>query len=58
MANNYILQEVLDRIEARYGDLNNEGGCSVPTKDGYVWLSVADIVQIIEHVDAMYDDED
>jgi hypothetical protein len=58
MANNYILQEVLDRIEAKYGDLNNERGCSVYTENGYVWLSVADIVQIIERVDAMYNDED
>lgn len=58
MANNYILQEVLDRIEARYGDLTNERGCSVHTDNGYVWLSVADIVNIIERVDAMYDDED
>lgn len=58
MANNYILQEVLDRIEARYGDLTNERGCSVHTDNGYVWLSIADIVGIIERVDAMYNDED
>ena len=58
MANNYILQEVLDRIEAKYGDLANERGCSVYTDNGYAWLSVADIVAIIERVDAMYDDED
>lgn len=57
MANNYILQEVLDRIEARYGDLTNERGCSVSTDNGYVWLSVADIVNIIERVDAMYDED-
>ena len=58
MANNYILQEVLDRIEAKYGNLTDERGCSVYTDNGYAWLSVANIVDIIERVDAMYDDEE
>jgi hypothetical protein len=55
--NNVILQEVLDRIEAKYGDLENECGCSVSTDNGWAWLSVANIVEIIQHVDEMFDDE-
>ena len=58
MVNNYILQEVLDRIEAKYGDLTSERGCYISTDNGHQWLSVADIVSIIERVDTMYDDED
>lgn len=58
MANNYILQEVLDRIEAKYGNLTDERGCSVSTDNGWEWLSIANIVDVIERVDAMYDDED
>lgn len=55
--NNVILQEVLDRIEAKYGDLEDERGCSVSTDNGWTWLSVANIVEIIQRVDEMFDDE-
>lgn len=54
--NNVILQEVLDRIEAQYGDLENECGCSVSTDNGWAWLSVANIVEIIQRVDEMFED--
>jgi hypothetical protein len=53
--NNVVLQEVLDRIEAKYGDLEDERGCSVSTDNGWEWLSVAEIVRIIERVDEMFD---
>ena len=51
MARNQILQEVLDKIKARYGDLNYDCGAYVSTDRGYRWLSVAKIVEIIESVD-------
>jgi hypothetical protein len=54
--NNVVLQEVLDRIEAKYGDLEDEGGCSVSTDNGWEWLSVANIVEIIQRVDEMFED--
>lgn len=54
--NNVILQEVIDRIEAKYGDLTDERGCYVSTDDGHAWLSVANIVDIIERVDRMFED--
>lgn len=57
MMNNIILQEVLDRIEALYGDLTDETGAYIRTDNGYEWLSVANIVEIIERVDSMFDDE-
>lgn len=50
-----ILQEVLDRIEARYGDLENECGAYISTDNGYEWLSVANIVEIILRVDEMFE---
>ena len=52
---NIILQEVLDRIEAKYGDLTNERGCFISTENGHEWLSVAEIVEIIERVDGMFE---
>lgn len=54
--NNIVLQEVIDRIEAQYGDLTDERGCSVSTDNGWAWLSVANIVEIIERVDRMFED--
>lgn len=51
MTRNQILQEVLDKIKARYGDLGNDCGAYVSTDRGYRWLSVANIVAIIERVD-------
>ena len=53
--NNIILQEVLDRIKANYGDLDNECGAYISTDNGYQWLSVANIVEIILRVDKMFE---
>ena len=53
--NNIILQEVLDRIKAKYGDLDNECGAYISTDNGYQWLSVANIVEIILRVDKMFE---
>ena len=55
LLNNMILQEVLDRIEAKYGDLENERGAYISTDNGYEWLSVANIVEIIQRVDEMFE---
>lgn len=56
MMSNAILQEVLDRIEAQYGELDNERGCYISTDNGHAWLSVANIVDIIERVDRLFED--
>ena len=40
-------EELLNAIERKYGDLNDEGGCYVSTDNGYEWLSVKDIVDVI-----------
>ena len=50
-----ILQEVLNRIEAKYGGLENECGGYISTDNGYEWLSVANIVEIILHVDEIFE---
>ena len=56
MVKNEMLREVLDKLEEKYGDLNDESGCSVFNDNicQYEWLSVADIVKVIEEVDEMY----
>lgn len=37
-------QELLELLELKYGDLDNECGCYVNGS----WLSIADIVELIE----------
>ena len=49
-----LLQEVLNRIEKKYGNLDNPCGCSVSTEYGYEWFSVSKIVDIIVEVDEDY----
>ena len=44
-------EELLSAIEEKYGDLTDTCGCSVFTENGYIWLSVADIVDIINECD-------
>lgn len=48
-------EELLKEIERKYGDLDDESGCSVRTDRGYTWLSVKDIVDII-NICTEYDD--
>lgn len=50
-------EELLNALERKYGDLTDECGCNVRTDDGWEWLSVADIVAVINACDT-YDDED
>ena len=52
MIKNEVLQKVVDKIEARYGDLDNDCGAYVSTDNGYEWLSVSKIVSIIKSVDS------
>ena len=52
--NNEILQKVINKIEARYGDLENDCGAYVSTDNGYEWLSVSRIVNLIKSVDSQY----
>lgn len=54
MVKDELLQEVLNRIEKKYGDLNDICGCNVHTDNGYEWLSVSKIVEIIVSVDEDY----
>ena len=39
--------ELLELLEEKYGDLTDNCGCSVSTENGWEWLSVAGIVDII-----------
>ena len=48
-------EELLEAIENKYGTLTDECGCSVLTGHGYEWLSVSDIVDIINDC-CTYDD--
>lgn len=41
-------EELLEALESKYGNLNDERGCSVSTDNGWEWLSVADIVKVID----------
>jgi len=50
-------EELLEAIEGKYGDLNDECGCGVYVNGKYEWLSVKDIVDIINDC-CEYDDED
>lgn len=56
MVKNEILQALLEKLEKKYGELDNRRGCSVSTDDGWSWLSVADIVDVIIAVDEEYED--
>lgn len=40
-------EELFELLERKYGDLNNECGCYVSTEDGYNWMSIKDIVDVI-----------
>ena len=48
-------EELLEALERKYGDLTNDCGCSVSTENGWKWLSVANIVDVINSCDE-YDD--
>ena len=39
--------ELLEALARVYGDISSEGGCSVLTDEGWVWLSLKNIVSII-----------
>lgn len=44
-------EELLEALERKYGDLTDECGCSVSTENGWEWLSIADIVNVINSCD-------
>lgn len=48
-------EELLDRLEQKYGDLTDDGGCSISTNNGYEWLSVSNIVELA-HDCQLYDE--
>ena len=50
-------EELLDALEKKYGELDDECGCSIYTNKGFEWLSIKNIVDIIHDCD-IYDDED
>ena len=49
-------QELLELLEQKYGDLTDECGCSVHVNGEWEWLSVADIVRLIEEC-SVYDED-
>ena len=49
-------EELLKRLEKKYEDLNDDSGCSCWTSEGYEWLSIRRIVDIIDSCDT-YDDK-
>lgn len=59
-------EELLEAIKRKYGNLNDECGCSVFVNGDWEWLSVKDIVDVIndcteyddEGIEIEYDDED
>jgi hypothetical protein len=55
MVKDEALRELLERIEVKYGDLDNTRGCAISTDKGYEWLSIANIVELIEEVDREFD---
>ena len=40
-------EELLERLANRYGDLNDRCGCNVRTEDGFEWLSISNIAELI-----------
>ena len=40
-------EELMELLERKYGNLNNELGCNVFVNGEYEWLSVKDIVDVI-----------
>ena len=53
-------EELLELIERKYGDLNDDGGCYVYHNyngEEYQWLSVKEIVDLIDYCEE-YDDID
>ena len=57
MANNEIIQALLEMLETKYGDLTDNNGCysyNARTNE-YEWFSIAEIVSVINEVDEMYD---
>lgn len=50
-------EELLNALRNKYGDLDNDCGCSVYVNGDYEWLSIKDIVDVISSC-SEYDDED
>ena len=43
--------ELLELLEQKYGDLTDDCGCNVSTDNGWEWLSIKRIVDIINDCD-------
>ena len=50
-------EELMELLERKYGNLNDSCGCSVYVDGEYEWLSVKDVVDVINDC-CTYDDED
>lgn len=50
-------EELLNALRSKYGNLDDDCGCSVYVNDEYEWLSIKDIVDVINSC-GEYDDED
>lgn len=40
-------KELLELLQDKYGDLTDECGCSISTDNGYQWLSLSNIVELV-----------
>lgn len=47
-------RDFLEAMEEKYEDLTDESGCSVRTENGYEWLSISNIVELV-HCCETYD---
>ena len=41
--------DLLQALEEKYEDLTNECGCNVRTENGYEWLSLSNIVELVHY---------
>ena len=60
---NEVLNYLLELIEEKYGDLDNNLGAYItnynkPEDRQFEWLSVAEIVSLIEHADESFSDNE
>ena len=45
------LEYLKEKIKEKYDDLGDESGCSILTEHGWEWLSISDIVTLIDEAD-------
>ena len=51
-------KDLLQELENKYGDLTNECGCNVQTENGFEWLSLSNIVELVHDCETHDGNED